>query len=205
MTEANDQHKVDVGIQALVMTAARLRLNALREQERAKHGAPRTSLSDVGRSILRKWRPKMTAPEIRDGVPHDEAGNVLNERGHREFVGPDEPVLGVRPEGQAEQARARDIVARLLEIVEDSDRLSLPRLNELTAIVKAEGLTMCVVDGVTLDKHLGAARRALLKPFRFTMPEEVYQEIYRRAQRNKMTITRILELGLEKFAQTGTY
>ncbi len=50
-------HQIDVDVSVLVLRAARARLELTNQSERAEYGVNKTTLADVGRSILANWRP----------------------------------------------------------------------------------------------------------------------------------------------------
>jgi hypothetical protein len=52
-----DPKLVDVEVLGVVYEAARVRLGLVRQQEQASDGAARTTMADVGRSTLKKWKP----------------------------------------------------------------------------------------------------------------------------------------------------
>jgi hypothetical protein len=68
------------------MKAAKLRLDVIRKTERINTGVARTTMADVGRSILAKWEPDKTRPHVdSEGRDTDGAGNRITRRGHRKF------------------------------------------------------------------------------------------------------------------------
>lgn len=52
-----DPKLVDVEVLGVVYDAARARLKLVRDKEQTERGAARTTMADVGRATLHKWKP----------------------------------------------------------------------------------------------------------------------------------------------------
>lgn len=52
-----DRHQVDLSIKKPIYDAAMKRMKALQRYEREKYGVKRTSLSDIGREAIRRYKP----------------------------------------------------------------------------------------------------------------------------------------------------
>lgn len=205
MAKEPGTHNVDVSIRTLVMNAARKRVQEIRKQERMSTGVPTTTMASVGRDILTSWRPEKTRPVGRvQGAPTDAAGNRLTKRGHRKYT---KSEVDAVPEfdwvtGTHEQ-RAEQLLDHLRRVSDPARGTTLGPIAAVRKAVKDEGLLDFVVQGKTLSKHLSAAERAVLKPLRFTLPEDLYAKIVARLDAAECTVTRALEVGLEEFARTG--
>lgn len=86
-SDVPDIHNVDVDIQKAVLDAAKARLALINKEERARYGVVRTSLADVGRTILADWKPGRAAPNrpAGGGTMATREGVRLNARGRRQF------------------------------------------------------------------------------------------------------------------------
>lgn len=204
MTEPNHPHNIDVSIRTVVMTAARSRVRQMRAQERRQDGVPKTTMASVGREILVSWEPESTKAvgEV-DGVPLDAAGNRLTLRGHRKYARSVLDAAPPRGDGMPDNVRASQLLAHLKRVADPVRGTTLGPIAAVKKAAKNEGLLNLSIEGKTLRAHIGVAERAVLKPLRFTLPEDVYQQIYRQLQEHGCTITRALEVGLERFARTG--
>jgi hypothetical protein len=198
-------HNIDVSIRTIVMNAARTRVQAIRREEKATTGVPTTTMASVSREILTSWQPEQTrAVGETQGSPVDSAGNRLTKRGHRKYTKSDtDAVPAFDWVTGTHRQRAEQLLAHLRKI---SDPARGTTLGPIAAVRKAateEKLLDVEVDGKPFLKHLSAAERAVLKPLRFTLPENVYAMIAARLNEHECTITRALEVGLETFARTG--
>lgn len=203
MTDEPQTHNIDVGIRTIVMQAAKARVHQLRVQERQSCGVPQTTMASVGRAILNAWRPDDTNPagEI-NGHPVDAAGNRLTERGHRKYE-PDASVVPQRGDAMPDEVRVHQLLNHLRQVSDPARGSTLGPIAAVRKAARAEGLLESRVGGKSLDKHLSAAERAVLKPLRFTLPEASYQRIAERMADHSCTVTRALEIGLQRFAKTG--
>lgn len=198
-------HNVDVSIRTIVMNSARTRVQEIRKQEKATTGVPATTMASVGRDILTNWKPDQTRPVGKvQGNPIDSAGNRLTKRGHRKYTKSD---LDAVPSfdwvtGTKEQ-RAEQLLAHLRRVSDPGRGTTLGPIAAVRKVAGDEELLEFEVAGKPLSKHISAAERAVLKPLRFTLPEDVYQRIVARLAAAECTVTRALEVGLEKFARTG--
>lgn len=198
-------HNVDVSIRTLVMNSARIRVQEIRKQEKATTGVPITTMASIGRDILTNWKPDQTRPVGKvQGNPIDSAGNRLTRRGHRKYTKSD---LDAVPSfdwvtGTREQ-RAEQLLAHLRRVSDPARGTTLGPIAAVRKVATDEELLEFEVAGKPLSKHISAAERAVLKPLRFTLPEDVYQRIVARLTAAECTVTRALEVGLEKFARTG--
>lgn len=204
MTQTIKAHQVDVSIRSRVLDAAQLRLKRVQEQERARDGVAHTTMADVARAILANWKPSQTAPTVdEEGLRHDPTGTRITTRGHRKFKRPERATVPARPEGQNDLMRAAALRDVLDKAVEDNSAKAVAMVNEVKRVMHKERLGALTLDGVTLEKWWTRARRQLLPPLRFTMAEDKYQQIYARLTTHDTTLTRALEVGLERFAKTG--
>jgi hypothetical protein len=204
VTEESRPHNVDVGIRTVVMESARRKLKEIREQERQVYGVPVTTMASVGRAILSSWRPKATKPIGKvQGFPVDRAGNRLTLRGHRKYNKSDMDAVPLKPQKSTDGERAKQLLAHLRRVSDPARGTTLGPIALVRKAANAEGLLDFEVQGKSLRRHIGAAERAVLKPLRFTLPEDVYQRIAARLDAHGCTVTRALEVGLEEFARTG--
>ena len=204
MTEESKPHNVDVGIRTMVMESARRKLKEIRAQERQRQGVPVTTMASVGRAILNGWKPDLTKPVGKvQGFPIDAAGNRLTQRGHRKYSKSDLDAVPRKPDVASDVARAGQLLAHLRRVSDPARGTTLGPIAAVKKVATAEGLLNFVIEGKELRKHIGAAERAVLKPLRFTLPEDVYQRIAARLDAAGCTVTRALEVGLEEFARTG--
>lgn len=204
MTEESKPHNVDVGIRTMVMESARRKLKEIRAQERQRQGVPVTTMASVGRAILNSWKPDLTKPVGKvQGFPIDAAGNRLTQRGHRKYSKSDLDAVPRKPDVASDVARAGQLLAHLRRVSDPARGTTLGPIAAVKKVATAEGLLNFVIEGKELRKHIGAAERAVLKPLRFTLPEDVYQRIAARLDAAGCTVTRALEVGLEEFARTG--
>jgi hypothetical protein len=204
MANQPNTHNIDVGIRTIVMTAARTRLNQIREREKQQNGVPTTTMASVGRGILTNWSPEDTSPvgKVED-VPVDAAGNRLTQRGHRKYTRRDKDAVPPRAPGISDATRAGHLLTHLQRVSDPARGTTLGPIGAVKKAATAEDLLDVEVAGKTLRRHIGAAERRVLKPLRFTLPEDVYQLIATKMESAGCTITRALEVGLEKFARTG--
>lgn len=205
MTKEPGTHNVDVSIRTVVMNSARIRVQQIRREEKATTGVPATTMASVGREILTNWKPSQTKPIGRvQGNPIDSAGNRLTRRGHRKYTKID---MDAVPEYDlatgTRQQRAEQLLAHLQRVSDPSRGTTLGPIAAVRKVADDEELLDFEVAGKTLAKHISAAERAVLKPLRFTLPEDVYQKIVARLAAAECTVTRALEVGLEEFARTG--
>lgn len=205
MTKEPGTHNVDVSIRTIVMNGARTRVQQIRKQEKATTGVPTTTMASVGREILTGWKPAQTKPVGKvQGNPIDSAGNRLTRRGHRKYTKSD---MDAVPEfdwvtgGRVQ--RAEQLLAHLQRVSDPARGTTLGPIAAVRKVATDEGLLELEVGGKALSKHISAAERAVLKPLRFTLPEDVYQGIAARLAAAECTVTRALEVGLEEFARTG--
>jgi len=204
VTEESKPHNVDVGIRTMVMESARRKLKEIRAQERQRQGVPVTTMASVGRAILNSWKPDLTKPVGKvQGFPIDAAGNRLTQRGHRKYSKSDLDAVPRKPDVASDVARAGQLLAHLRRVSDPARGTTLGPIAAVKKVATAEGLLNFVIEGKELRKHIGAAERAVLKPLRFTLPEDVYQRIAARLDAAGCTVTRALEVGLEEFARTG--
>lgn len=205
MTKEPNTHNVDVSIRTVVMNAARTRVQQIRKQERATTGVPYTTMASVGRDILTSWKPEHTKPiGLVGGNPMDASGNRLTKRGHRKYTKSD---LDAVPEfdwvtGTKEQ-RVEQLLDHLRRVSDPARGTTLGPIAAVQKVARDEGLLDFEVQGKAFSKHISAAERAVLKPLRFTLPEDLYNKIVSRLNAAECTVTRALEVGLEKFARTG--
>lgn len=205
MTRDPDTHNVDVSIRTIVMNGARTRVQQIRRHEKATTGVPTTTMASVGRDILTNWRPDKTKPVGQvQGNPIDSAGNRLTRRGHRKYTKND---LDAVPTFDwvtgTTQERAEQLLAHLQRVSDPARGTTLGPIAAVRKVATDEELLEFEVAGKPLSKHISAAERAVLKPLRFTLPEDVYQKIVTRLAAAECTVTRALEVGLEEFARTG--
>lgn len=205
MAKEPDTHNVDVSIRTLVMRAARNRVQMIRQFEKAATGVASTTMASVGREILTNWRPEKTRAVGRvQGAPTDAAGNRLTERGHRKYTKSDMDAVPEFDSANGTRAvRAAQLLNHLRRVSDPARGTTLGPIAAVRKVIEAEGLADFEIQDKTLDKHLSAAERAVLKPLRFTLPENVYSRIVARLNDNGCTVTRALEVGLEEFARTG--
>lgn len=204
MTKEPGTHNVDVSIRTTVMNAARTRVQQIRKQERATAGVPTTTMASVGRDILTSWRPEKTRPVGKvQGTPTDAAGNRLTKRGHRKYTKSDMDAVPTRVPEMGHAARARELLDHLRRVSDPARGTTLGPIAAVRKVATDEELLDTEVQGKPLRKHISAAERAVLKPLRFTLPEDVYAKIVTRLNANECTVTRALEVGLEEFARTG--
>jgi hypothetical protein len=197
-------HNVDVSIRTLVMNAARNRVQQIRRQEKAATGVPTTTMASVGRDILTSWRPEKTKPMgLVQGAPIDAAGNRLTQRGHRKYTKSGMDAVPLRGEGVTDAVRVKELLDHLRRVSDPARGTTLGPIAAVRKVAATEGLLDVEANGKTLAKHISAAERAVLKPLRFTLPEDVYARIVTRLNANECTVTRALEVGLEEFARTG--
>lgn len=201
-----DVHNVDVSIRTIVMQAARYRVEQIRKQEKASTGVPTTTMASVGREILTNWQPEKTRPVAElAGVPTDSAGNRLTTRGHRKYTRSSaDTVPDFDWETGSVYERAEQLLDHLRRVADPARGTTLGPIAAVRKVIADEKLLHFEVDGKTLDKHLSAAERAVLKPLRFTLPEAVYERITARLAVHECTVTRALEVGLDHFARTGS-
>lgn len=208
MTETRTTHPVDVSIRSRIHQAAQARLKLVREKERRLDGVAHTTLADVARAVLENWRPEDTKPTGARGgdeLPRDPSGTRITQRGHRKFDRPAKPAIPERRASQADRDRAEQVLDVLDRAVQANNTSALVTLNEARRVITREDLRDVQVGELTLHKHWQRAKRQLLKPVRFTMAEEPYQRLVSRLATHDTTITRALEVGLERFARTGKY
>lgn len=204
MADEPETHNIDVGIRTIVMAAARQRLQQIRDREKHEQGVPVTTMASLGRDILTSWRPDATKPVGRvQGVPIDAAGNQLTKRGHRKYRRNSLDAAPERGPNMTDEQRARQLVEHLRRVSDPARGTTLGPIGAVKKVAKTEKLMDIEVDGKALRKHIGVAERAVLKPLRFTLPEDVYQRISTKLDEHGCTITRALEVGLEEFARTG--
>lgn len=204
MTKEPSTHNVDVSIRTVVMNAARTRVAEIRRQEKAATGVPSTSMASVGREILNNWKPEHTNPiGLVGGNPMDTAGNRLTQRGHRKYTKSELDAVPQRAEGASDAERAQQLLEHLRRVADPARGTTLGPIAAVRKAAELDGLLQYVVADKTLAKHVSAAERAVLKPLRFTLPEDRYQQIVSRLDAAECTVTRALEVGLEKFARTG--
>lgn len=204
MTEESKPHNIDVGIRTVVMESARRKLKEIRKQETARQGVPVTTMASVGRAILNNWKPDATRPVGKvQGYPIDAAGNRLTQRGHRKYNKSDLDAVPMKPQTATDTQRAEQLLAHLRRVSDPARGTTLGPIAAVRKAATAEGLLNFELQGKSLRKHIGAAERAVLKPLRFTLPEDVYQRIAAKLDAAGCTVTRALEVGLEEFARTG--
>lgn len=204
MTEEAKPHNIDVGIRTVVMESARRKLTEIRRQEKQRQGVPVTTMASVGRAILNNWRPDSTKPVgVVRGYQIDAAGNQLTQRGHRKYSKNDMDAVPLKIQTATGAERAEQLLAHLRRVSDPARGTTLGPIAAVRKAAKAEDLLNFEVDGKALRKHIGAAERAVLKPLRFTLPEDVYQRIAAKLDAAGCTVTRALEVGLEEFARTG--
>lgn len=204
MTEESRPHNIDVGIRTVVMESARRKLKELRKQETQRQGVPTTTMASVGRAILNNWKPDATRPVGKvQGFPIDAAGNRLTQRGHRKYSKNNLDAVPMKPQTATDAERAEQLLAHLRRVSDPARGTTLGPIAAVRKAATAEQLLEFEIQGKTLRKHIGAAERAVLKPLRFTLPEDVYQRIAAKLDAAGCTVTRALEVGLEEFARTG--
>lgn len=204
MAEDPKPHNIDVGIRTLVMLAARKRLNQVRKCEKLKHGVPVTTMASLGRDILMGWTPEATKPAGKvQGIPIDSAGNLLTKRGHRKYRRNSLDAPPERGPDMTDDQRAQQLAEHLRRVSDPARGTTLGPIGAVKKVARLEGLMNIVVDGKELRRHIGAAERRVLKPLRFTLPEDVYEHVSARLDAHGCTVTRALEVGLEEFARTG--
>lgn len=204
MTEESKVHNIDVGIRTVVMESARRKLKEIRTLEKQRHGVPVTTMASVGRAILNSWKPAATRPvgEVQ-GFPVDAAGNRLTQRGHRKYSKTELDAVPFKPQNTTDAERAFHLLSHLQRVSDPARGTTLGPIAAVRKAASAEGLLDFEIHGKSLLKHIGAAERAVLKPLRFTLPEDVYQRIAAKLDAHGCTVTRALEVGLEEFARTG--
>lgn len=205
-----DMHNVDVGIRAVVMQAARAKLADVREQETRATGVPVTTMASVGRAILVTWTPELMSQaepgnvlEEVDEVERDATGARITTRGHRKYDPDDGDAVPEASRNATSTERATQLLRHLRKVADPKRGTTLGPIALVEKAATAEGLLDEVVSGKTLEKHIKAAERAVLKPLRFRVTEAAYQDAYRKLRAFNCTVTRALEVGLEKFARTG--
>lgn len=204
MPKEPNLHDIDVSIRTVVMNEAQAKLAHIRELERLRTGAPSTSMATLGRLILTTWTPAATRPVGREeGMPTDAAGNQLTKRGHRKYVKEEHDEVPERLPNRSDKARAAQLLKHLRNVSDPERGTTLGPIAAVKKVASDEGLLDFVIEGKAFRKHVSAAERAVLKPLRFTLPEDVYQRIFTRLQAANCTITRALEVGLQEFARTG--
>jgi hypothetical protein len=203
MPKPPDMHAIDVSIRTAVMQAARGTVNKLRAAERAETGLAVTTMASVGRMILANWHPGLHGAEAANVLQLDEAGNRVTQRGHRKYEarpGDEVPDAGKR----SPLERAQQLLRHLRKVANPKRGTTLGPIALVRKAAQREGLLHVTVDGKTLDKHLSAAERAVLKPLQFNVPQASFDDIDRKLRAYNITMTRALEVGLEHFAATGT-
>ena len=203
MTEEPKTHNVDVGIRTLVMESARSKLREIRAQEKRTEGVPVTTMASVGRAILNTWKMGLPTGLVVSQVQVDASGNQLTARGHRKYTKNDLDAVPLKPQVCSELTRAKQLLAHLRRVSDPKRGTTLGPIAAVRKAATTEGLINFEVDGKPLVKHLSAAERAVLKPLRFTLPEDVFQVIAAQLDAAGCTVTRALEVGLEEFARTG--
>lgn len=204
MAEDVIPHNIDVGIRTIVMQAAQTRVKQMRQQERVTDGVPKTTMASVGRGILTAWKPEKTrSVGLVQGLPTDAAGNRLTQRGHRKYARSDLDVFPTRSAEMPDLVRATQLLNHLRRVSDPARGTTLGPIAAVRKAARDEGLLDFAVDGKPLVKHISAAERSVLKPLRFTLPEDVYRKIAERLSQAGCTVTRALEVGLEEFARTG--
>lgn len=203
-------HNVDVGIRAMIMKAAHERLKAIRDAETHSTGVPTTTMASVGRELLANWTPKLMfgneAPgliEQLEGVEHDGAGNRITTRGHRKYDADESDRVPERKPNATPEERVAQLLKHLRKVANPKRGTTLGPIGLVEKAATAEGLLEVRVSGKSLRLHIKAAERAVLKPFRFQVTEAAYQETYNKLRAFNCTVTRALEVGLERFAETG--
>lgn len=196
-------HNIDVGIRTIVMNRARKRLNNVREEERRQNGVPTTTLATVGRQILTNWMPPTSAGNVLDAIRMADRAPRITQRGHRKYEIAERDQVPTRKRDATDEERVNQLLKHLVKVSNPDRGTALGPIGLVSRAAKREGLLGHEVQGKSLQHHIKAAERRVLKPFRFTLPEDLYQDILKKLIAYNTTVTNALEEGLQEFARTG--